>query len=1030
MRKGLILLSVVVLAVSLSAQVRTGSISGKVADPDGNALPGVAVTLTSNVIAAVTSVTTDEGQFRFLALPPAKDYELKVELTGFKTRIERGVIVVIGANTSMNIVLEVGVLEEQVTVIAVSPMVDSKKTSVGVNVTQDVLQGLPTARDPWVVLQMVPGVLVDRENIGGTESGQQSGYAGKGDPGLGDNVWSVDGVVITDPAAIGASPTYFDFDAFQEMNVSIGGNDVTVQTGGIALNMITRRGGNAVNIGGRVYMTDKKFQDENLTDELIAEGIPRTNVIRGIKDFGVNVGGPIWKDHIWLWGSYGVQDIKTQNLYDRADDTLLTNYVAKLNVQVVPQNRFEAFIHVGGKEKFGRDSSYTFPLGYYQGSKYYFGTPVLKIQDEHMFGDNLLVSYRYNWNGGGFQFQPMADRDMQKLTYNDVTTGIWPQGYWNYFTSRPVNNHNLFLNYFNDTFLNVSHDIKFGVEYNDRGTDSSSHTPGNVYLYQNFNYETLDPDGTGTPKLVPGIQQWNIYRGYYESYHMNSWDVFFSDTITTGRLTVLLGLRYDDQNPRYDPASQQAVLKDHPVWKQYFAPSVTNTIDTLIPALKWDAFDDPNYHWKVFSPRLGFTYDITGDGRTLAKLNLAQYGDFMGTAEASYFAPVGAGGWLNFYWMDDNGNNVADPTELFWYDPNTYLPLHAFDGSGNFIGNWDPMLDLMWGGYDPLNPQAISASRYTIDKSAGSTRTQEAMFTLEREIFTDFSVAVDLTYRKYDRFNWNLRYFPDTGEQESKDWYMVAGQVPSSIPTVDLGEAAGKDWYVWEGGVGSTLYRLRTRRPDFKYNYMGVDLRFNKRLSNRWMFNGSFTLQDQKQHFGDAGYLNPTNLWSEDKNLYSVSGGGGSGKIGQLIYSKWLVKLEGLYQLPFDFNLGATFTAREGHYIPHTMNISDPRLPNPASRSTTVRLDPIGQGANAKLPTFFNLNLRLEKAIRIAEHGRIYVMADMFNVFNKATMDRRYDRYEGSYNMQSGYLQPNATEFKANQVLNPRVIRFGVRFQI
>src|SRR4030067_3154851 len=117
---------------------------------------------------------------------------------------------------------------------------------------------------------------------------------------------------------------------------------------------------------------------------------------------------------------------------------------------------------------------------------------------------------------------------------------------------------------------------------------------------------------------------------------------------------------------------------------------------------------------------------------------------------------------------------------------------------------------------------------------------------------------------------------------------MLAGNVPSSIPNCDVCDAAGKEWYVWEGGFGSTLYRLRTRRPDFKYNYMGVDLRFNKRLSNRWMFNGSFTLQDQKQHFGHAGYTHPTNLWSEDKNLYSVSGGGGSGKIGQPIYSKRL----------------------------------------------------------------------------------------------------------------------------------------------
>jgi hypothetical protein len=1010
--------------------MRTGTLTGTVSDPDGNALPGATVTLSGTVIAPISSVTTADGTFRFLSLPPGKDYAVKVELQGFKTRTDQGVIVVLGQNTALTLVMEVGVLEEQVTVIAVSPMVDTKKTSVGVNVTQDVLQGLPTARDPWVVLQMVPNVLVDRENIGGSESGQQDYYTAKGEPGSGQSSWSIDGVVVTDPAAIGSSVSYYDFDAFQEMNVTIGGNDVTVQTGGVALNMVTRRGGNNVSIGGRVYVTDQKFQADNLTPEFKAEGITRTTKIQGIKDYGVNVGGPIWKDHIWLWGSYGVQDIKTVNLYGNNDNTLLTNYVAKLNIQVVPQNRFEAFIHVGGKEKFGRDASYTYPLGNYQGSKYYFGTPIVKVQDEHMFGDNLMVSVRYNFDGGGFRFEPMADRNMQKLCYNDVTTGIWPQGYWNYWTSRPVNNINLFTNYFNDTLFGVSHDIKFGAEYNDRGTDSSSHTPGNVYLYQNFNYETLDPTGSGVPEIVPGIQQWNVNRGYYEVYKMKSWDAFFSDTITTGKLTFILGLRYDDQNPLYGASTETAVVKDHPVWTTYFASNVTNAIDALIPALSWGEYDNPNYHWKVWSPRIGLTYDITGDGKTLAKLNVAQYGEFMGTAEASAFAPVGAGGWLNFYWMDNNSNNVTEANELYWYDPTTYLPLNVFDGGGNFIGNWDAMAGIMWGGYDPAHPQQLSASRYTIDQNAGSYRVQEAMATFERELITDFSVAVDLTYRKYDNFRWDLWYYPDTGESQNNDWYMVAGQVPSSIPTVDIGQGSGKDWYVLKEGINYTNYRLKTRRPDYNNKYYGMDLRFNKRLSNRWMFSGSVTLQDQKQYWGAEGYLDPTNKWSEDGHLYSLAAGAGSGKINQLIFSRWLVKLEGLYQLPLDFNVGFTFVAREGHYIPHTLQMSDPSLPNALSRSATVRLDPLGTGNDPRLPTFWNLNLRLEKAIRIADHGRIYIMADLFNVFNSAIMDRRYDRYEGSYNVVTDHLSPNATEYKANQILNPRVVRFGVRFQI
>ncbi len=200
MRKSLIVLCVLLLSVGVFAQQRTGNIFGKVTDPEGNALPGVTVTLAGQYTAGQTTVSSAEGNFRFLSLPPARDYALKMELSGFKTRTEEGIIVIVGGNTNLTLTMEVGVLEEQVTVTAVSPMVDTKKTGVGVNVTQETLQSLPTARDPWVILQMAPSIIVDRENIGGAESGQQSNYVARGSNTYNNNVWAMDGIVITDPS--------------------------------------------------------------------------------------------------------------------------------------------------------------------------------------------------------------------------------------------------------------------------------------------------------------------------------------------------------------------------------------------------------------------------------------------------------------------------------------------------------------------------------------------------------------------------------------------------------------------------------------------------------------------------------------------------------------------------------------------------------------------------------------------------------------------------------------------------------------
>ena len=67
--------------------------------------------------------------------------------------------------------------------------------------TREALQELPSARDPWVVLQTIPGVIVDRVNVGGSESGQRSNYMAKG-ASSDENTWTLDGVVITDMAPV------------------------------------------------------------------------------------------------------------------------------------------------------------------------------------------------------------------------------------------------------------------------------------------------------------------------------------------------------------------------------------------------------------------------------------------------------------------------------------------------------------------------------------------------------------------------------------------------------------------------------------------------------------------------------------------------------------------------------------------------------------------------------------------------------------------------------------------------------------
>jgi hypothetical protein len=1080
LRKFLAIVFVLALAGSSAAQTRTGHIYGKVADPDGNSLPGVTVTLTGSLTAPLTSITSAEGNFRFLSLPPASDYSIKAELEGFKTEIRENVIVVVGSNVEINITMEMGALEEEVTVTAVTPVVDSKTTRVGANVTQEVLQSLPTSRDPWVVLAMAPSVIIDRENVGGAESGQQSGYTARGSTSGSQNVWAMDGMVVTDPAAIGASPSYYDFDAFEEMNITVGGADVTIQTGGVALNMVTRRGGNRVSLGGRFYLVDgEKFQAKNEKFVEDTQAVEPTflglNYINENKDYGFNLGFPIVRDKAWFWGSWGVQDIKTTTVYQRSDDTLLQNVAAKLNLQIIPENRFEAFMHVGRKNKYGRSSSAALPGGYFQGGRYHFGSPIVKLQDEHMFGDSFFLSVKLGYSDAGFNLTPMDDLNFENTPYYNITNSKFEApggavGETRYYVERPVYQVNVLGNYFNDTLFGAGHDMKFGVEYADRSSYTESVYVGNMYLEWEINYHSMDFNGDGAadnamdfPEAGLDFYRLNYFRGFYREYGVKALAAYFSDTITIGRLNLLLGLRYDHQTPKINPITVSA-MDGGSAWDNVAPENVQNALDSLLPGVDIPGRDIVDiggnaYAWKVWSPRFGLTYDVTGDGKTIARLALAHYGNFMGVGSYGQ-DPGGTSGNMNMFWWDHNSDSMMGLDEFYWtsVDDGKATPYKIFSGN-TFLGDWDDAAGVYWGGYDHENPTMLTDPYQVRDADAGSSSTWEAMLTLERELLVDFGLQLNLTYRRYNNFSWSKDVFRVNGDVngaiigvEDQSWYedqylpvtSVAPYLPDDYNKWDgdLGDAPDHAWQTYKTEIGlddgSTInpasytpYTWYQKRPDRYNDYYGLDIVFNKRLSNRWMLSGSFTIQKQAYHYGDKGYLDATNIWALEGAPSSAFQGGASGKISQYTYSPWMFRVGGLYQLPMDWNISFTFNIRDGHILRERMNIYDYTLPNARSRSAWLYLNDFG---SFKLDIFYNLDLRLEKNLRSGDFGRIYIMADVFNVLNAKHENRRYQRdwgyfyYYGQGDSRNRFSEYTLA-YTLNEVLNPRVLRLGVRFQ-
>ena len=141
-----------------SAQQQTGEIFGKVTDTSGALLPGVTVTLTApHLLQPLTAVTSDTGTYQFPRLPIGT-YAVKFELTGFKSMVNQEVFVNVGFSTQINAQLAISTVQETVTVTGQSPIIDTRSTGTKQTFTNELLQSIPSARDPWVVLQQTAGI--------------------------------------------------------------------------------------------------------------------------------------------------------------------------------------------------------------------------------------------------------------------------------------------------------------------------------------------------------------------------------------------------------------------------------------------------------------------------------------------------------------------------------------------------------------------------------------------------------------------------------------------------------------------------------------------------------------------------------------------------------------------------------------------------------------------------------------------------------------------------------------------------------
>ena len=336
-------------AVPAIAQVQTGSILVRAIDAQGGAVPGVTVTISSTALVAgtATGVTDVGGAYRFPSLPPGI-YSVKVELQGFRAVVRENVGVLVGQTTPIELTMQVASLAETVTVTGTSPVVDTTSANVAVNLSEQLLQGTPGGRDIWALVEYkVPSLLITRPDVGGTSGGLQGVYNARG-TNSSQNTQVLNGINVGDPVAIGAAGFYYDFDAFEDIQVSTGAHDITVPTSGVFLNMVTKSGGDAWHGRGTFTWLGDATQTQNIDDDLLRNGFrPETNSVDFVSDVNISGGGPLIARKLRMFGSF--RDwrvhVNTPAAFSTLvlDKTDITSGLVNLNYQITDNNRLTGF---------------------------------------------------------------------------------------------------------------------------------------------------------------------------------------------------------------------------------------------------------------------------------------------------------------------------------------------------------------------------------------------------------------------------------------------------------------------------------------------------------------------------------------------------------------------------------------------------------------------------------------------------------------------------------------------------------------
>lgn len=906
-----VLALLIALAISSSAFAQgggassTGTIQGRITDAQGAVLPGVTVTATSpSALGAQTTVSSENGNYRFPALPPGV-YSVSYELAGFNMLKREGIQISLGFTANINVELSLATLQETVTVSGQSPVIDTTATRTVQAFKLDQLQSLPNGRDMWSLLAVTPSVQMSRIDVGGNRAGTQTGYTAYGFSGQVRVL--IEGINTTE--GTGGAGFYFDYSSLEEVFIGTSGQSAEMPNPGVQSQFIAKSGGNTFSGEGYVDWYNNSLQGSNIPADVIARGIrPHSNEIDRYYDAAINMGGPIKKDKIWYFGTYRQQFnavAQPQFRFDQTFDTKLWNPVVKGTWQANQKNKVIGYYQYGQKIQPFRTPfatySYDSPDQTWRqdsGSWVYKGewnsTVSDKVYLEARAGD---FGYYFPLLGNGNQDFSFRDSGAQTI---DGTGRKWQ-------TDRDRKQLTVASTYFQDTSRG-SHTFKGGLEL-----FKETQWEG----YQQFlggNRDLIYTNGVsnqvvfGFPTATGEVGSAAARDNLLSIAKLDVFGAFVNDTWSYGKATINLGVRYD----RYSgstPEQEQLGGTNGPV-------SIAAT-----------TFAQKDYFtWSSFAPRVGFVYDLSGNGRSVLKANYGLYFHNPGPGLAG----------------SANANQAAKSATYAWNDLN---------GDKRFQN----------GEQGALLASAL-AGAVSADPNIKQPYTHEAGAFFEQQLSDTMGVRAGFVYKTEDDL-WTT-YRPNRP--------ISAYSVP--FPFTDIGvdgvRGTGDDRTVTLLGMPSSqaanfpVNAVIQNVPQFS-RYKTVELQLNRRYSNRWSASiggGQTWLNDFPN-----GYPNNPNEPFDEKR------------------TTWNLKATGSYDAMWGIRVSPVLRHQSGSNF--AREISVPASAASAfglTYSGTISAEAADANREDNITVF---DVRLEKTVNLGARSRARLFIDFFNIANSSSSE-------------------------------------------